>query len=47
MKLFKLIFSLIAIILIGGFGYFALTDIPVEQKQIVKTIPNERFFNDN
>lgn len=29
---------------IAGFGFLAVSNPPVAQKQIVKTIPNERFF---
>ncbi len=46
MKLFKIIFGLAALILVGGFGYFAITDVPAPQSEVIITIPNERFFNE-
>lgn len=47
MKLVKLLFALILVTGIGGFIYLAVTDIPVEQREVTKTIPNERFFGDS
>lgn len=35
---------LVLFLLLGGFGYIALTDMPVSQTQVEKTIPNDRFF---
>ncbi|GJL84572.1 MAG: hypothetical protein DHS20C02_03470 [Micavibrio sp.] len=46
MKIFKIIFGLAALVLIGGFGYFAIIDVQPPQSEVVKTIPNERFFNE-
>lgn len=47
MKLVKLLFLLSVIVIGAGFAYFAFTDAPIEQKQITKTISNERFFGSN
>lgn len=44
MKIFKFIFAFIALALIGGFGYFAVADIPVTPKEITKEIPHDRLF---
>ncbi len=44
MKLFKIIFAFLALVVTGVFGYFAVIDIPVQQQEVVQTIPNERFF---
>ena len=44
MKKLKLVISLFAVLILGGFTYFAITDIPVERSEVTKTIPNERFF---
>ncbi|MCI5060471.1 MAG: hypothetical protein MRY79_05290 [Alphaproteobacteria bacterium] len=39
MKIFVNIFFLgLLLLLIGGFGYFALTDVPVTQEEVSKTI---------
>ncbi len=44
MKLFKLLFFVMIIAFIGGFAFFAMTDVDVEQKTVTKTIGNDRFF---
>ncbi len=44
MKLAKLFTGLFILTLVGGFIFLAVTDIPVEQTQIKKTISNERFY---
>jgi hypothetical protein len=44
MKLVKLLLSVFVIVIVAGFAYIALTDVPVEKNQVTKTIPNERFF---
>lgn len=33
-------------LLLGGFIYVALIDIPVNQSEVIQTIPNDRFFKD-
>ena len=39
--------SLIFILAIaGGIAYVAMTDVPVKQQEITKTIPNEGILND-
>lgn len=45
MKLVSFVFTAAALLLVAGFAYVAFTDIPVEQTEIVKTIPNDRFFS--
>ena len=47
MKLVILLCSVMGLLLIGGFAFFAVTDVPVKKTEISKTIPNERFFNAN
>ena len=44
MKILKFVIPLVALILLGGFSWLALTDVPVEQKEIQKVISNDRFF---
>jgi hypothetical protein len=44
MNLTKIILLLALVSVIGAFTYFALSDAPVEQKQVIKPIANERFF---
>lgn len=44
MKIFKIIFVFLALVVTGVFGYFAVIDIPVQQQEVIQTIPNERFF---
>lgn len=45
MKIMKLLFLLLFFCAVGGFAYFAFTDIDVEQKQVIKPISNDRFFD--
>jgi len=35
---------LLLLLVLGGFGYLAMVDIPVQQSTVEKTIPNSRFF---
>ena len=35
---------LVLLLLIGGIGYVAVADVPVQQTTIEKNIPNNRFF---
>lgn len=44
MKLFKLLFFVMIIAFIGGFTFFAITDVDVTQETVTKTIGNDRFF---
>ena len=40
------LFALIAFLLLaGGFTYFAVTDVPVEQKTVTKKLSNDRLHN--
>lgn len=47
MKFLILLVSTLAILVIGGFAYLAITDVPVQTTLVSQTIPNERFFNSN
>jgi hypothetical protein len=47
MKMFKFLF---AVLLLGaGFflAYVAMIDVEITPQAVTKTIPNERFFNEN
>lgn len=46
MKLIKLLAVLILLLIIGGFTYLALTDVPVEQQQMQKTLPSDLLLKD-
>ena len=35
---------LLLLLVLGGFGYLAMMDVPVNQSTVEKTIPNTRFF---
>lgn len=43
MKLFNVLIVAIALALGGGFVWFAMMDVPVEQHSITEAIPNERL----
>lgn len=44
MKVVKFILTATVLVFIAGFAYIAMTDVPIEQNQVTRTIPNERFF---
>lgn len=44
MKLVKFLMIAAFVLIIGGFGYIATTDVKIEQETVVKTIPNDRFL---
>jgi hypothetical protein len=46
MKLLKLLITLIFIALIGGFVFFAFTDVKITQTEVSKEIPHEQLFED-
>ena len=46
MKIIKILLALVIVGAIGGVIYLALADIKVEQKEVVKEIPRDRFAND-
>lgn len=46
-KVTRIGLAVAALLLAGGFAYLAAVDIPVTQSEIVKTIPNERFFKNH
>lgn len=43
--LIKIAASVFVVIVVCGFAWLALTDIPVSQTTAVEVIPNERFFD--
>ncbi|MCB9991668.1 MAG: hypothetical protein H6867_09940 [Rhodospirillales bacterium] len=45
MKLVKILCGVVALAVIGGFAYVAMTDVTVPAREISTTIPNERFFD--
>jgi hypothetical protein len=44
MKVVKLLLTASILFFIAGFAYIAMIDVPIEQNQVTRTIPNERFF---
>lgn len=36
---------LVALLLIGGFAYVALTDVPVTTQKVEKTIPQDQYLD--
>jgi hypothetical protein len=46
MKFAIILSTVILLVLISGFGYFAFVDTPVQQQQTRIDIPTERFFHD-
>ncbi len=45
MKFATILLAAFVILVVGGFTFLSLTDVPVEHSQITKTIPNDRFLN--
>jgi hypothetical protein len=45
MNILKVLSIAVLLILIGGLGYFALTDVPVQQQDVAKEIPHDRFYD--
>ncbi len=45
MSFLKLAFILVFLALAGGFTYFAVIDVPVEQKIVTKKLSNDRLKN--
>lgn len=45
MLFIKILLGLVAIIVIGGFAYLAVTDVPVQHTHVSKDIPAARFLN--
>ncbi len=43
----KIILGIALIICVGGFVFLATVNVPVEQTQITKTIPNDHIFDNN
>jgi hypothetical protein len=46
MKILKILIALCVLGVIGAVIYIALADIKVEQKEIVKEIPRDRFAHE-
>lgn len=42
-KVRLIIISLVIVVLLGGFGFLAIWEIPAPQQQIEKVLPDERF----
>jgi hypothetical protein len=43
----KIILGITLIICVGGFVFLATVNVPVEQTQVTKAIPNDRIFDHN
>ncbi len=46
MKILKLLLGILILAFGFLFAYAAMVDVPVPRKEVIKTIPNERFFNE-
>jgi hypothetical protein len=46
MKLKKIIPIVVLLMIIGGIGYIATTDVDIDQKSVTETISNDRFYKD-
>ena len=46
MNIIKFILLAVPLILVAGFVFFAVTDVPVTQKTVKTSIPAEKIFND-
>jgi len=44
MRFLKILFLGLAILIIGGFAYFAFTDVNIQQQDVTKTLPAENFL---
>ncbi|HPD82844.1 MAG: hypothetical protein R3D88_01150 [Alphaproteobacteria bacterium] len=44
MTFFKILFSGLLLLILGGFGYVALSDTPIHQEDVVKTLPASNFI---
>ena len=42
-KLFMYVLGFFALILVGGFVFFAITPPEIEQQEVILEIPSERF----
>ena len=47
MRLAMILCGAVTLLLLGGIGWLALSDVDVQKTSVTKTIPNERFFNAN
>lgn len=45
MKFIGIVFCLTLVLALVAFVAVAVVDVPVEQSQIVKTVSNDRFYN--
>ncbi len=45
MIFFKVLFIGLFLMFVGGFAYFAATDIPIHQSEKVETLPASDFLN--
>lgn len=46
MKLFKFLLLFLFLCVIGVSLYAIFTDVPIQQSEVTKVIPNERIFDD-
>lgn len=46
MKLLKILFGVILLVLIGGFIYFSVTDITISRHTVSKDISHERLLQE-
>lgn len=44
MKFMAFIFAIATVAVLGGFTFVAFQKVPIEQTEIVKTVPNEKFL---
>ncbi len=44
MKFIHIALAVTVLVIAGVFSFLILADVPVEQSEITKTIPNDKFF---
>lgn len=44
--LIKLLTASLLLLLLAVFGFLAITDVPVIQEQVTKTVPADRYLED-
>ncbi len=43
MKIGRIIFAVLAVLLVGAFGYLLIVDVPIKQTEVSKEIPRDQF----
>jgi hypothetical protein len=43
MKILPIVAGIILLLLLGAFGFFAFTDVPIPQQDVSREVPQERF----